>query len=110
METLTIIYIAVLVIMGLFSFGAIKHDKQAAQSNEWRTTECRLHALEFFGGFIGSFLAQVLYWHKVKKTSYQLVFWVIVSCHCVAIYYVQLVWFMNDVGVVPSNNTNSVPA
>lgn len=41
----------------------------------------QLHAVELLGGWPGALLAQQLLRHKTKKTSYQVVFWLIVLMH-----------------------------
>lgn len=54
-------------------------DKILAMHRKFRIPENLLHFLEVFGGWPGSFLAQHRYRHKVKKTGYQIIFWLIVA-------------------------------
>lgn len=54
-------------------------DKALAMNRKFRIPENLLHFLEVFGGWPGSFLAQHRYRHKVKKTGYQIIFWLIVA-------------------------------
>jgi uncharacterized membrane protein YsdA (DUF1294 family) len=54
-------------------------DKALAMYRKFRIPENLLHLLEIFGGWPGSFLAQHRYRHKVKKTGYQIIFWLIVA-------------------------------
>lgn len=56
-------------------------DKRKAQSDNWRTPENVLHALELAGGWPGALIAQQVFRHKTRKVSYQLVFWLIVLLH-----------------------------
>lgn len=65
-------------------------DKRSAEKGEWRTPEWKLHSLELLGGFLGSFAAQRICRHKIKKTSYQITFWIIVFSHIIAIVLVSV--------------------
>lgn len=49
-----------------------------------RVPEKTLHALEFFGGFAGGFLGQLVWRHKSAKRSYRLVFLLIAAAHALA--------------------------
>ena len=51
----------------------------------------QLHEVEILGGWPGALLAQQLLRHKTKKTSYQVVFWLIVLMH--QIYWVDQLGF-----------------
>lgn len=80
----------VLTVISLASFSVMVFDKKSAERGRWRIPEKVLHQLEFFGGWPGSFLAQRIFWHKVSKTSYQVVFWFIVFVYeFVSIDYLQ---------------------
>lgn len=59
-------------------------DKKKADSGEWRTAEATLHLWEILGGWPGAFLAQRRYRHKIRKFSYQFVFWLIVALYQLA--------------------------
>ena len=86
-----IVYAAFVAIFSIWSFLAMKADKEAAVSGEWRTSECKLHLLELLGGYPGSMLAQLCLRHKNRKPSYQTAFWLIVIGHIVtlvAVFYV----------------------
>lgn len=67
--------------MSLLSILQYWRDKQNAQTGQWRTPEKQLHAVELLGGWPGALLAQQLLRHKTQKTSFQLVFWLIVLVH-----------------------------
>jgi uncharacterized membrane protein YsdA (DUF1294 family)/cold shock CspA family protein len=69
------------VLMSLLTIIAYSFDKRAAERQEWRTAEKKLHLLEAFGGWPGALLAQIFYRHKIQKLSYQLIFWTIVVAH-----------------------------
>ena len=73
--------------MSLLTIWAYSHDKRAAQLGHWRIPEMRLHILELLGGWPGAFFAQRYYRHKLRKLSYQIMFWMIVAGHCVLGYY-----------------------
>jgi uncharacterized membrane protein YsdA (DUF1294 family) len=66
-------------------------DKRKAQTGGWRTPETTLHTVEFFGGWPAALLAQRTLDHKVRKRSYQTVFWIIVAVH----QYIALDYLMN---------------
>ncbi|OXA47368.1 Uncharacterized protein YsdA, partial [Folsomia candida] len=76
-------YASFLLVFGFVSFFAMRNDKSAARGRKWRTSEAYLHLLEFLGGWVGSLCAQVLFCHKIRKASYQLVYWFIVMFHVV---------------------------
>ena len=65
-------------LMSLLTMGVYAYDKAAARADEWRISEETLHVLEFFCGWPGALLAQVIFRHKTKKRSFQIVFWYIV--------------------------------
>lgn len=78
---IAIVYVLLLLIFGVISFVAMLMDKRAAEKGAWRTPEWKLHFLELLGGFLGSFAAQRIRRHKIKKFSYQIAFWLIVCVH-----------------------------
>ena len=67
------------------AFGVYGYDKRQAKAGEWRIPEKALHAIELLGGWPGALLAQQVFRHKIRKLSYQLWFWLIVTAH-------QAVW------------------
>ncbi len=69
------------VLMSLITIVAYSSDKRAAERQEWRTAEKKLHLLEALGGWPGALLTQIFYRHKIQKLSYQLIFWGIVAAH-----------------------------
>jgi len=56
-------------------------DKRYAITARYRVPEATLHLFELMGGWPGSYLAQRFLRHKVFKTSYQVIFWLIVAIH-----------------------------
>jgi len=72
---------AIYVVMSLLAFFLYWRDKRQARTNEWRTPEKALHAVELLGGWPGALLAQQAFRHKTRKLSFQLVFWLIVLLH-----------------------------
>lgn len=56
-------------------------DKTKAHKNEWRVSEKTLHILEFLGGWPGALITQRAIRHKNKKTSFQIVFRLIIAIH-----------------------------
>ncbi|MEM9907470.1 MAG: cold shock and DUF1294 domain-containing protein [Cyanobacteria bacterium P01_D01_bin.44] len=68
-------------VMSAITIRVYASDKQRAQQNRWRIPENQLHLCELLGGWLGAFWAQQTLRHKNKKTSYQVVFWIIVMTH-----------------------------
>jgi uncharacterized membrane protein YsdA (DUF1294 family)/cold shock CspA family protein len=68
-------------VMSLLTFALYAIDKSCAKSGDWRISERILHLCEFAGGWLGGFIAQRRLCHKNIKTSYQVVFWAIVTLH-----------------------------
>jgi uncharacterized membrane protein YsdA (DUF1294 family) len=65
-------------IVSAITFIVYALDKSAAKGNRWRIEENTLHLCGLFGGWPGALLAQRLFRHKTKKTSFQVVFWITV--------------------------------
>lgn len=72
-------------LVSLVTFFLYWSDKASAVRGRWRTQESTLHLSELLGGWPGALLAQQVFRHKTRKSSYQLVFWGIVMLH-------QLFW------------------
>ena len=77
-----------LISVNLVTIIAYGVDKRAAIKRSWRVSEAKLHTLEFFGGWIGAFVAQKIFKHKTKKKSFQLTFWFMLVIQLAAIYYI----------------------
>ena len=67
-------YLGMSLICGLF----YAHDKSAAQTNEWRTSEGTLLMLGLVGGWPGAIVAQQMFRHKTSKVSFRVAFWLTV--------------------------------
>ena len=78
----------VYLMMSLVTFIAYAVDKRAAVRGAWRTPESTLHTLELLGGWPGAWLAQRLLRHKSVKTSFRIVFFVMVVFNLAALAYV----------------------
>jgi uncharacterized membrane protein YsdA (DUF1294 family) len=65
----------------MLSFAFYGYDKYRATNAGWRVRENLLHLLDAVGGWPGGFVAQYHFKHKTRKTSFQLIFWVIVLVH-----------------------------
>ena len=78
----------VYLVMSLVTFIAYAVDKRAAVHGEWRTPESTLHTFELLGGWPGAWLAQRLLRHKSVKTSFRIVFFVMVVLNLAALAYV----------------------
>lgn len=74
------------VIINGVAYKQVSRDKAIASSDldsddADRISETSLHRFEMLGGFVGSFLAQHIRRHKIRKFPYQYVFWNIVVFH-----------------------------
>ena len=67
-------------------------DKSAARRHEWRTPERTLHLLALVGGWPGALVAQTVFRHKSRKTSFRIVFWTTVALNCGALAWWILSW------------------
>jgi len=68
-------------LMSFITYIAYFLDKNKAQQGQWRISESSLHLFELLGGWPGALAAQRVLRHKIRKLSYQLVFWLIVTSH-----------------------------
>jgi len=64
--------------IGVLTYWQYAADKKKARGGAWRISETRLHFLELVGGWPGAWMAQRRLRHKCSKTSYQIIFWLIV--------------------------------
>ena len=72
-------------LMSALSFSLYGLDKRASTRGGWRTSEARLHLVELLGGWPGALLAQRVFWHKTRKTSFQVVFYLALAVNLVAL-------------------------
>ncbi|TMS59468.1 DUF1294 domain-containing protein [Imbroritus primus] len=83
-------------VMSALAVLAYYSDKQAASRNARRTPEHSLHLLALAGGWPGALIAQQLFRHKNRKTSFQVTFWSTVALHCAAV----AAWVAHSTGLV----------
>ncbi len=76
-----LIPIALYLVMSLVTLAAYGVDKRAARLGRRRIPERTLHLLELLGGWPGALLGMRVVRHKGNKTSYVIVFWLIVLLH-----------------------------
>ncbi len=76
--------------MSLLAFFIYAGDKASAKAGAWRTREATLHWIGFLGGWPGAILAQVMFRHKTRKASFQIVFMAIVALHVGLWLYLQI--------------------
>jgi uncharacterized membrane protein YsdA (DUF1294 family)/cold shock CspA family protein len=79
--------LGIYLVASVVSFIAYALDKSAAKNDTWRTQESMLHLFAVIGGWPGALAAQMLFRHKSKKQSFQIVFWITVILNCVALGY-----------------------
>jgi uncharacterized membrane protein YsdA (DUF1294 family)/cold shock CspA family protein len=72
---------AYVLVMGTVSYGCYALDKRRAREKAWRVSESGLHLTELLGGWPGAFLAQRELRHKVSKSEFQVMFWLIVLAY-----------------------------
>ncbi|MGP9567615.1 DUF1294 domain-containing protein [Halomonas sp. AOP5-B2-8] len=73
------IYIAALyAVVSVITYITYVVDKKAAIKNRRRVSEKLLHLLALAGGWPGALLAQQRWRHKTQKTSFRVVFWLMV--------------------------------
>lgn len=68
----------------LLAFGLYGFDKRRARLGGSRVPEARLHLVELLGGWPGAWIGQRVFHHKTRKTSFRIVFWLIVLLHAAA--------------------------
>ncbi len=68
-------------LMSVLSFSLYGLDRRASVRGGWRTPEARLHLVELLGGWPGALLAQWVFRHKTRKTSFQVVFYLVVAAN-----------------------------
>lgn len=72
-------------LMSALSLSLYGLDKRAAMRGGRRTPEARLHFFELLGGWPGALLAQRMFRHKTRKTSFLVVFYVAVVANLAAL-------------------------
>jgi uncharacterized membrane protein YsdA (DUF1294 family) len=74
-----------LLLISLAAFCSYALDKLAARSDLGRVPERRLLLLALAGGSPGAILAMYVFRHKIRKASFMIRFWLIVSFQAVAV-------------------------
>lgn len=68
-------------------------DKSLARQGAWRVPEASLLALAFVGGTVGAYAGMRYFRHKTIKSSFRIVFWLLVAVHLVLIgVLIRYVW------------------
>jgi uncharacterized membrane protein YsdA (DUF1294 family) len=80
--------LAAYVTMSVLAFAVYAADKRRAARGQWRISEATLHTIELLGGWPGAIAAQHLMHHKRRKAGYMRVFWLIVTIHGIAWWWV----------------------
>ena len=75
------LYLALIIPASVIAFGMMGYDKRQAKNGGWRVPEKTLHTIELVGGWPGSLAGQRYFRHKTRKTSYQVLFWIIAVAH-----------------------------
>ena len=75
------LYLILIIPASLVAFGMMWYDKRQAKIGGWRVPEKTLHTIELVGGWPGSLIGQRYFHHKTRKTSYQVLFWIIAVAH-----------------------------
>jgi uncharacterized membrane protein YsdA (DUF1294 family) len=74
--------------INLLTFIFYFYDKVISSSKMMRLPEIIFHWLTFLGGSPSAFLAQKVFHHKTRKTSFQIIFWLIVLVQIVLVIFV----------------------
>ena len=69
-----VIFLGFFLVMSLFSFFTMGHDKSAAKNNKRRVPEHKLWKLAIFGGGVGAYLGMVFFRHKTKHMNFRIGF------------------------------------
>ena len=80
-------------VMGVASFAMYGMDKKRAMNSKWRIPEYILRIFDLLGGWPGAIVAQQTLRHKNRKTGYQIIFWLIISCHIAG--WTLFIWLYN---------------
>ncbi|MBE6458402.1 MAG: DUF1294 domain-containing protein [Alphaproteobacteria bacterium] len=87
-KTILLFVVFQLISINITTFFAYWFDKRAAQKGAWRVPERDLHILEFLGGWIGAWIAQRLFRHKISKKSYQVMYKLMIVMEFVAVFFI----------------------
>lgn len=79
------LYVTVVLLASLVSFGLYGWDKRQARHGGRRIPEKTLHLVALMGGWPGAWAGQQVFRHKTQKVSFRIVFCLIVAVHAAAI-------------------------
>ncbi|MBL8745413.1 MAG: DUF1294 domain-containing protein [Phycisphaerae bacterium] len=88
-QTLVIVYYAVLSLVTLAAFG---RDKFASSRGWWRTRESTLLWMSAAGGFIGAIVGMAAFRHKTRRLPFRVIPWVSAVVHVSAWVLVKRGW------------------
>jgi uncharacterized membrane protein YsdA (DUF1294 family) len=72
-------------VVSTVTFATYATDKAQAGANRQRVSERALHFLALAGGWPGAVVAQRYFRHKTRKPAFQVITWLIVAVHVLAI-------------------------
>jgi uncharacterized membrane protein YsdA (DUF1294 family) len=75
-----------IVFINIVTFFVYYYDKSQAERGGWRISEKTLHILAFIGGSLGAFLGMKKFRHKTKKSSFKVIFWLIITIQIIYIF------------------------
>ncbi|WP_233579730.1 DUF1294 domain-containing protein [Frondihabitans sp. PhB188] len=71
--------------LGVLLFVVYGVDKRAARRGRWRISERNLLVVGVLGGWMGAVVAQQVFRHKTRKSSFQWAFWATVTVNAVVV-------------------------
>jgi uncharacterized membrane protein YsdA (DUF1294 family) len=83
-------YAVWLIAWSIATFATYAMDKLLARLGWWRVPEILLHILAVVGGFAGGWLGMLIFWHKVRKTSFWVILFVSTLIHGAAVYWLYV--------------------
>lgn len=86
------ILVAYLSGLNLVTFSVYGYDKAMARRDRRRVPERTLHLLAFVGGSPGAYVGQRVFRHKTSKTSFRIVFWLLVLVQAVLLGWALWKW------------------
>lgn len=78
LKNLNPIILILYLLLSLITFLLYWQDKIKAKSNDWRTSENKLHFFSLIGGWPGALIAQRWFHHKSRKQPFRVVFYITV--------------------------------
>ena len=72
-------------------------DKFISSREFLRVSENTLHLLALFGGSLSALASQQIFWHKVNKRSFQIIYWLIVIAQGTLLYLIFFTDFLKTI-------------